>query len=102
MSWEDLEKEDTVNRVSSLYPDALASGDVSRVEKTERYNSMKVVGVGVSGEVIKGSPLYYTDNQEIDVNENYIIFNDLRSQFKIPVSESVVEDLWGEYLFEVN
>lgn len=101
MSWKDLEKGDGVNRVSSLPPGDLAIGNVNNVDDNEEdsYNSMEVKGVGVSGEVIDGSPLYYTRNQDIESSSDYILFFDRRSQLTVPVKESIVDDLWDEYIF---
>lgn len=80
----------------------LSVGDVSNVEKNEIYNNMKVSGTGVSGEVIEDSPLYFTRNQEIVLDEDYIIFYDMKTQYTVPVKEKLVDELWGEYLFKVE
>lgn len=102
MTIDNLEKGDTVNRHGFLSIDKLTVGDVSEVNSEDIYNPMRINGVNVKGEFIDTSDLYYTRNQEIDTEENYIIFFDLKEEINFPVKESIVKELLGDYIFKVN
>jgi hypothetical protein len=99
MTWRDLEEGDIVNRPSELPPGDLVRGEVDQIRNLDRYNNMKVKGVNIEGKVVDDSPLYFTKYQEIKPNQNYLILYDLRTELTIPVRESIIDELWDEYLY---